>query len=64
MDRWTVHQAEIVKLSLEHPNAIQEELGKRLGINQNTISRRQKRANLEEVLELNNMYQQKISKEL
>src|SRR5690606_16813575 len=64
MDQWTVHQAEIVKLSLEHPNAIQEELGKRLGINQNTISRRQKRANLEEVLELNNMYQQKISKEL
>lgn len=64
MDRWTVHQAEIVKLSLEHPNTIQEELGKLLGINQNTISRRQKRANLEEVLELNNMFQQKISKEL
>src|SRR5690606_31355754 len=64
MDQCTVHQAEIVKLSIEHPNTNQEELGKLLGINQNTISRRQKRANLEEVLELNNMFQQKISKEL
>lgn len=64
MDRWTVNSAEIVKLSLENPNAIQEELGEVLGINQNTISRRQKRANLEEILELNSMYQQKITQEL
>ncbi|HLV40045.1 transcriptional regulator [Xanthomarina sp.] len=64
MDRWTVNSAEIVKLSLENPNAIQEELGKLLSINQNAISRRQKRANLEEILELNSMYQQKIIQEL
>ncbi|MFL0353601.1 transcriptional regulator [Xanthomarina sp. GH4-25] len=64
MDRWTVNSAEIVKLSLEKPNAIQEALGKHLGINQNAISLRQKRANLEEILELNNMYQQKITQEL
>ncbi|MCX7550188.1 transcriptional regulator [Xanthomarina sp. F2636L] len=64
MDSWTVNSAEIVKLSLENPNAIQEDLGKLLGINQNTISRRQKRANLDEILELNRMYQQKITEEL
>lgn len=62
MDRWTVNQAEMVKLSLENPNALQEELGNMLGINQNTISRRQKRANLDEILDLNNMYLQKIKK--
>jgi hypothetical protein len=60
MDRWTVNQAEIVKLSLENPKALQEELGNVLGINQNTISRRQKRANLDDILELDKMYQQKI----
>ncbi|MCX7547562.1 transcriptional regulator [Xanthomarina sp. F1114] len=64
MDSWTVNSAEIIKLSLENPNAIQEDLGKLLGINQNTISRRQKRANLDEILELNSMYQQKITQEL
>lgn len=64
MDRWTVNSAEIVKLSLEKPNTIQEELGKHLGINQNAISIRQKRANLEEILELNTMYQLKITQEL
>src|SRR5690554_670202 len=64
MDRWTVNSAEIVKVSLENPDAIQEELGKLLGINQNAISRRQKRANLEEILELDSMYQHKITQEL
>ncbi|MEO8934730.1 MAG: SatD family protein [Xanthomarina sp.] len=64
MDRWTVNSAEIIKLSLENPKAIQEELGEILGINQNAISQRQKRANLEEILELNTMYQQKITQEL
>ncbi|GGG59348.1 transcriptional regulator [Bizionia arctica] len=60
MDRWTVNQAEMVKLSLENPKALQEDLGKILGINQNTVSRRQKRANLDDILDLNTMYQQKI----
>ncbi|TYA55974.1 transcriptional regulator [Formosa maritima] len=64
MDRWTVNSAEIVKLSIEKPNTIQEELGKLIGINQNTVSRRQKRANLDEILELNSMYQYKVQQEL
>lgn len=61
MDSWTVNSAEIVKLTLEHPNALQEELGKIIGINQNAISGRQKRAHLEELLELNALYREKIS---
>lgn len=61
MNNWTVNSAEIVKLTLEHPNALQEELGKIIGINQNAISRRQKRAHLDELLELDALYREKIS---
>ncbi|MGB1309493.1 MAG: transcriptional regulator [Oceanihabitans sp.] len=61
MDNWTVNSAEIVKLSLENPKALQEDLGKIIGINQNAISSRQKRANLDELLALNKMYIKKIS---
>lgn len=61
MDSWTVNSAEIVKLSIENPNESQSKLGKRIGINQNAVSNRQKRAQLEIILELDLMYRQKIS---
>ncbi|ALJ06416.1 transcriptional regulator [Pseudalgibacter alginicilyticus] len=60
MDHWTVNSAEIVKLSIEHPDALQSELGDMIGINQNAISNRQKRAHLDEILELDSLYRQKI----
>jgi len=61
MDHWTVNSAEIVKLSIEQPEALQEELGKVIGINQNAISSRQKRAYLDEILELDTMFRQKLN---
>lgn len=61
MDNWSVNSAEIVKLSIENPDALQSELGKLIGINQNAISNRQKRAHLEEILELDRMHRHKIS---
>ncbi|QXP78245.1 MULTISPECIES: transcriptional regulator [Winogradskyella] len=61
MDNWTVNSAEIVKLSLEHPNMIQTELAKIIGINQDAVSKRQKRAYLDEILDLDRLYRQKIS---
>ncbi len=61
MDNWSANSAEIVKLSIENPDALQSELGKLIGINQNSISNRQKRAHLEEILELDRMYRHKIS---
>ncbi|TPV33780.1 transcriptional regulator [Paucihalobacter ruber] len=60
MDNWTTNSAEIVKLTLEHPNKIQEELAKLIGISQDAVSKRQKRAYLDEILELNKLFQQKI----
>lgn len=61
MDNWSVNSAEIIKLSIERPNALQSELGKLIGINQNAISNRQKRSHLESILDLDLMYRNKIS---
>ncbi|GAA3598612.1 transcriptional regulator [Flavivirga amylovorans] len=61
MDSWTVNLAEIVKLSIEKPDALQSELGQLIGINQNAVSTRQKRAHLDEIMELDFMYRQKIN---
>lgn len=61
MDNWSINSAEIVKLSIENPKALQSELGKLIGITQNAISNRQKRAHLEEILELDLMYRRKMN---
>jgi len=61
MDHWTTNSAEIVKLTLERPTALQEELGNIIGINQNAISGRQKRAHLDEILELEALYREKLN---
>lgn len=61
MDNWTTNSAEVVKLNIENPNALQQELAEKIGTKQDAISKRQKRAGLENILELNQMYQQKIS---
>ena len=61
MDYWTSNSAEIVKLYIEQPQALQEELGQRLGINQNAVSGRQKRAHLDVIMQLEKLYRQKIT---
>ncbi|MHA7843461.1 MAG: SatD family protein [Winogradskyella sp.] len=60
MDNWTTNSAEIVKLSIENPTMIQAELAKLVGISQDAVSKRQKRAYLDEILELDKLYRQKI----
>jgi len=60
MDNWTVNAAEIVKTTMENPGKLQEELGKIVGIKQNAISNRMKRAYYAEVMELNEMYVTKL----
>ena len=61
MDNWTVNTAEIVKLSLEHPTMVQSDLAKLIGISQDAVSKRRKRAYLDEILELDLLYRQKIA---
>ena len=59
-DHWTSNSAEIVKLSLEHPKMLQKELAQLIGTNQHAISKRIKRSHLDEILELDKMYREKI----
>jgi len=60
MDNWTTNSAEIVKLSIEHPDLNQNELGKKIGIKQNTVSERQKRAFLDEIKEFDAIFREKV----
>jgi len=60
MDNWTVNTAEIVKLSIENQNKLQKELAQLLGINQEAVSKRLKRAYFEEIQELNLLFREKI----
>ncbi|RSK39334.1 SatD family protein [Mangrovimonas spongiae] len=60
MDNWTTNSAEVVKLYLENQNKTQEEIAKLIGINQEAVSKRLKRAYFEEILELDKMFRQKI----
>ncbi len=60
MDKWTVSSAELMQIILANPNLTQEEIGKKLGIKQNSVSDRWNRANVNEVFEVNKMFQKKI----
>lgn len=60
MDNWTTNSAEIVTLHLKNQNKIQEQLAKMIGISQDAVSKRKKRAYLDEILELNQLYKEKI----
>lgn len=60
MNHWTTNSAEIIKLSIENPDKSQQELGELIGIKQNTVSERQKRAFLDELKNFNLVFQQKV----
>lgn len=60
MDKWSVASAELVEVALKHPNYTQNEIGRRLGIKQNSVSGRWKRANIDEVLSMEQMYRRKL----
>ena len=60
MDKWTIPSAELMQIILKDPHITQEEIGKLLGIKQNSVSGRWNRANINEILEVNKMFQTKI----
>ncbi|KAB2859721.1 MAG: winged helix-turn-helix transcriptional regulator [Flavobacteriales bacterium] len=60
MDKWSVSSAEVVQIVLKNPGITQEEIGKQLGIKQSGVSRRWNRANVNEILEVEKMYRNKI----
>ncbi|TDP01636.1 hypothetical protein [Flavobacterium sp. 245] len=60
MDSWLVQSAEFVALAIENPTLSQEELGQKLGINQAAVSRRQKRAQYDLVMNLDRYFRTQI----
>lgn len=60
MDSWLVQSAEFVALAIENPTFSQEELGQKLGINQAAVSRRQKRAQFDLVMNLDRYFRKQI----
>jgi len=61
MNTWTINSAEMVYLALEHPGKSQAELGEILGIRQNAVSNRLKRANFDEISDLINWYETNVA---
>jgi hypothetical protein len=60
MNKWTIKTAEIVSLVLKEGQKTQKEMGELLKIKQNAISGRVKRAYLDEIMELNEIYRTKL----
>lgn len=60
MDSWLVQSAEFVAVAIENPTLSQEELGQKLGINQAAVSRRQKRAQFDLVMNLDRYFRKQI----
>lgn len=60
MDKWSVSSAELMQIILNNPNTTQEDIGKRLGIKQNSVSGRWNRANANEILEVEKIFRKKI----
>lgn len=60
MDNWLAQSAEFVAAAIENPTLSQEELGQKLGINQAAVSRRQKRAQFDLVMNLDRYFRKQI----
>ncbi len=60
MDKWSVSSAELVEFVIRNPNMTQDEIGKQLGIQQSGVSRRWNRANANEILEVEKIFQKKL----
>ncbi len=60
MDRWSVVSAETVVKALSNPSASQEDIGKMLKVKQSAVSNRLARAHFDEILEINELYKNKL----
>ncbi|KIO51271.1 SatD family protein [Flavobacterium hibernum] len=60
MDNWLAQPAEFVAMAIENPTLSQEELGQKIGINQAAVSRRQKRAQFDLIMNLDRYFRTQI----
>lgn len=62
MDKWSVSSGELIKTVLENPGKTQKEIGQQLGIEQNSVSGRWHRANADEIIEMEQVFREKLKK--
>jgi|LZCG01.1.fsa_nt_gb hypothetical protein len=62
MDKWSVSSGELIKTVLENPGKTQKEIGQLLGIEQNSVSGRWHRANADEIIEMEQVFREKLQK--
>ena len=60
MDNWTISSAALMLTILQNQGKTQEEIGNLLGIKQSGVSGRWKRAHIEEIMEVMEMYSKKL----
>lgn len=63
-NKWSVSSAELVEIALLNPGITQTEIGKKLGIQQNSVSGRWNRANIDEMLNVDKIFRQKLKNSL
>lgn len=61
IENWTTNSSEAIKIAFENPQALQSEIAEIIGISQDAVSKRLKRAHFNEIMDLNNMYHKKIA---
>lgn len=62
INNWLPQSAEFVLTAIDNSSLSQEEIGQKLGINQAAVSRRQKRAQFDLIMETEKFYRQQIKK--
>ena len=62
MDNWTPNSAELIQILTNNRYLTQKALARRLGVTQPSISERQNRSHYEEVMELEELYREKINR--
>lgn len=60
MDNWLVPSAEFIVIAIQNSTLSQEEIGLKLGINQAAVSRRQKRAQFDLMMDLDRYFRSQI----
>lgn len=61
MDHWTVNSSQAVKIAMENLGSIQSEIAEIIGISQDAVSKRLKRAYYNDIMSLDRMYYDKIT---
>lgn len=61
MDNWSPSSAELIRILIDKPEIRQKVLARKLKISQSSVSERQKRSNFTAIMDLENLFREKIN---